>query len=280
MVTPREKRFAKLAVESVILTRYQLNTLIKVENQKQAQGTSLALWETAVLNKMIDAGTAEKLLDDAGDLNVDGALGMDPGQGPRKVGDDRRQGGARAEDAGRGGARPRQVMIDMAAHGRNLLAGRGMTIHACQLRPQSRGEIGLKSADPAKPPAIQPNYLQTGHDLEMMLECAQLSKEIFNQKVFDAHRDGFIFPETSVRTKDEIIDFIRRKAETVYHPVGTCKMGDDERAVVDERLRVRGLEGLRIADASVMPTILSGNTNAACIVIADRCADMILRDRG
>ena len=160
-------------------------------------------------------------------------------------------------------------------HGRNLLPGRGMTIHACYLRPQSRGEIRLKSADPSRPPAIQPNYLQTGHDLDMMLECARLSKEIFNQAAFEAHHTGFIFPEKSVRTKAEQIDFIRRKAETVYHPVGTCKMGNDPMAVVDSDLRVHGIDRLRVVDASIMPTLVSGNTNAPVIMIAEKCADSI-----
>ena len=160
-------------------------------------------------------------------------------------------------------------------HGRNLLPGRGMTIHSCNLRPQSRGEISLKTADPSKPPAIQPNYLQAAHDLEIMLECVDLSKNIFNQEVFAPHLNGFIFPEKSVQTKDQLIDFIRRKAETVYHPVGTCKMGHDPMAVVDSDLKVHGVEGLRVVDASIMPTLVSGNTNAPVIMIAEKCAASI-----
>ncbi|GMR15600.1 MAG: choline dehydrogenase [Gammaproteobacteria bacterium] len=161
-------------------------------------------------------------------------------------------------------------------HGRNLLPGRGMTIHACHLRPESRGAIRLKSADPSKAPAIQPNYLQTSHDLEMMLEGARLSREIFSQKVFDPHRDRFIFPEESVRTKDDMVDFIRRKAETVYHPVGTCKMGNDALSVVDSDLKVHGINRLRVVDASIMPTLVSANTNAPVIMIAEKCAGTIL----
>jgi len=161
-------------------------------------------------------------------------------------------------------------------HGRNLLPGRGMTIHACYLRPQSRGEILLKTADPAKAPAIQPNYLQTDQDLEMMLECARLAKEIFTQTVFRPHWDHFIFPEESVRTRSEQVDFIRRKAETVYHPVGTCKMGRDPLAVVDSELKVRGIDKLRVVDASIMPTLVSGNTNAPAIMIAEKCAAAIV----
>jgi len=161
-------------------------------------------------------------------------------------------------------------------HGRHILPGRGMTIHACPLRPNSRGEIRLQSADPAAPPAMQPNYLQDPRDLDLMLEGARLAKEIFLQPAFDGIRDGFIFPEESVRSRNDQIGFIRRKAETVYHPVGTCKMGQDSMAVVDPELRVRGLENLRVADASIMPELVSGNTNAPSIMIGEKCADLIL----
>lgn len=161
-------------------------------------------------------------------------------------------------------------------HGRNQLDGRGMTIHACSLRPHSRGEIYLKSADPAKPPAIQPNYLQAEHDLDMMLECSRLAKEIFLQDAFKTHMDGFIFPEESVNSRQEQINFIRRKAETIYHPVGSCKMGHDAMAVVDSNLKVHGIEKLRVVDASIMPTLVSGNTNAPVIMIAEKCAASML----
>jgi len=161
-------------------------------------------------------------------------------------------------------------------HGRNILPGRGMTIHACPLRPQSRGELLLKSADPTVAPAIQPNYLQVHHDLELMLEGARLAKAIFSQDAFKPYLDGFIFPEVAVRTREEQIDFIRRKAETVYHPVGTCKMGFDSMAVVDSNLRVHGVENIRVVDASIMPELISGNTNAPVIMIAEKCADAML----
>ena len=154
-----------------------------------------------------------------------------------------------------------------------------MTIHACQLRPRSKGEIRLRSANPSDPTVIQPNYLQDSHDLAMMLECVRLSKEIFMQSVFDPYRDGFIFPEESVKSKEEITDFVRRKAETIYHPVGTCKMGTDPMAVVDTELRVHGVEQLRVVDASIMPKLVSGNTNAPAIMIAEKCAEGMLEER-
>jgi len=163
-------------------------------------------------------------------------------------------------------------------HGRNILPGRGMTIHACPLRPYSRGEIRLKSADPAGAPAMQPNYLEDSRDLELMLEGARLAREIFMQPAFDGLRDGFIFPEETVTSREDRIGFIRRKAETVYHPVGTCKMGADAMAVVDPELKVHGLQNLRVADASIMPELVSGNTNAPTIMIGEKCADLIMRD--
>ena len=162
-------------------------------------------------------------------------------------------------------------------HGRNILPGRGLTIHACPLRPGSRGEIRLKSSDPSQAPALQPNYLQDPRDLELMLEGARLAKEIFMQPGFSSIRTGFIFPEESVRSREQHIDFIRRKAETVYHPVGTCKMGNDTMAVVDSDLKVHGIENLRVVDSSIMPELVSGNTNAPAIMIAEKCAQSILQ---
>ena len=162
-------------------------------------------------------------------------------------------------------------------HGRQILPGRGMTIHACALRPHSRGVIRLGSADPASAPVIQPNYLQDPRDLELMLEGVRLTRKIFMQDAFEDVRDGFIFPEAHTDSEEALIDFIKRKAETIYHPVGTCKMGDDPLAVVDTELRVHGIENLRVVDASIMPELVSGNTNAPSIMIAEKCAASILQ---
>ena len=162
-------------------------------------------------------------------------------------------------------------------HGRHRLAGDGYTLHACFLRPRSRGRIALVSNRAADKPRIEANYLSDaeGFDLKMMVECAKLSREIFAQKAFDAYRGAPIFPARTDLSDAELADFIRAKAETVYHPVGTCRMGSDDASVVDPQLRVRGVDGLRVVDASVMPALIGGNTNAPTIMIAERAADLI-----
>jgi choline dehydrogenase len=157
-------------------------------------------------------------------------------------------------------------------HGRNILPGHGMTIHACALRPESRGELTLRSADPLSAPLLQPNYLQREYDRRLMIECVRLAREIFAQDAFRPYAGDELYPGAATRSETEVLDFIRRKAETIYHPVGTCKMGEDDMAVVDPALRVRGLEALAVVDASVMPTLVSGNTNAPTIMIAEKFA--------
>lgn len=162
-------------------------------------------------------------------------------------------------------------------HGRHRLAGDGYTTHACFLRPRSRGQLGLVSASAGDKPRIQANYLSDpeGFDLRMMLECARLSRELFAQKAFDPYRGAPIFPARNDLSDAELIEFVRAKAESVYHPVGTCRMGDDDASVVDSQLRVRGVEALRVIDASVMPSLIGGNTNAPTIMIAERAADLV-----
>lgn len=168
------------------------------------------------------------------------------------------------------------VPAQLDDHGRNRLPGHGYTLHACCLRPESRGRIGLRSADPRAVPCIHANYLQSGRDLEVMIEAVQLAREIFAARPFDAFRGPELFPGVAVASTATIVDFIRRRAETVYHPAGTCRMGVDDEAVVDPQLRVHGVQALRVVDASVMPTLISGNTNAPTIMIAEKAVDMIL----
>ncbi len=163
-------------------------------------------------------------------------------------------------------------------HGRNRLPGDGFTVHACALRPKSRGRLRLASADPSQPVAIHANYLgdAEGHDLRMMIEGVRLSREIFAQAPFDAYRADEIFPGADVRDERAIEAFVRRKAETIYHPIGTCRMGRDDDAVVDAELRVHGVAGLRVVDASIMPELPGGNTNAPTMMIAERAASLML----
>ncbi len=167
------------------------------------------------------------------------------------------------------------VPAQLDDHGRNRLSGHGYTVHACVLRPLSRGHLSLRSARPDDPPRIFASYLTDPNDLEVMLEGMRWSREILRAPAFSPFRGAEIFPGETVTTRTGLKDVLRRKAETIYHPVGTCRMGADSSAVVDCRLRVRGVEGLRIADASVMPRLIGGNTNAPTIMIAERLADLI-----
>ena len=161
-------------------------------------------------------------------------------------------------------------------HGRNRLPGDGYTLHACPLRPESRGHLALKSTDPRQPIAIHANYLSEASDLELMLDSVRLSREILNQPAFKPFRAHEIFPGNDITQRDGLIDFIRTKSESIYHPVGTCRMGSDADSVVDTELKVRGLDGLRVIDASIMPTLVGGNTNAPTIMIAEKAADLLL----
>jgi choline dehydrogenase len=167
------------------------------------------------------------------------------------------------------------AMID--DHGRNRLPGDGYTLHACFLRPHSRGRISLASNRVSDKPRIEANYLgdPEGFDLKMIVECARISLDLFAQKAFDPYRGAPIYPARTDLSDSELVEFVRARAETVYHPVGTCRMGGDDASVVDPQLRVRGVDALRVVDASVMPTLPSGNTNAPTIMIAERAAELI-----
>ncbi|MGF1455909.1 MAG: choline dehydrogenase [Alphaproteobacteria bacterium] len=161
------------------------------------------------------------------------------------------------------------------SHARIKADRHGFMAHVCQLRPESRGYVRLKSADPAADPLIQPNYLATEEDRRALREGVKILREVFAQKAFDPYRGPEIWPGATVQSDADIDAFIRRTAETIYHPIGTCKMGtdNDAMAVVDNHGRVRGVEGLRVVDASIMPTLVGGNTNAPTIMMAEKIAD-------
>ncbi len=160
-------------------------------------------------------------------------------------------------------------------HGITRMKGSYFGFGPTLVTPESRGEITLRSADPHAAPAIRANYLSTENDMKTLIAGVRLARELAHTKAFDEFR-GDELPEGAGATTDaEIAEFIRRETETLYHPVGTCKMGTDERAVVDARLRVHGIDGLRVIDASIMPRVPAGNTNAPTLMIAEKAADMI-----
>jgi choline dehydrogenase len=146
------------------------------------------------------------------------------------------------------------------------------------ITPESRGTISLRSANPLDAPAIRANYLSTDADMRTMIEGVRLARRIANTRAFDPYRGDEIHPGAGATTDEDIADFLRNEVETLYHPVGTCKMGNGPEAVVDARLRVHGIEALRVVDASVMPVIPAGNTNAPTVMIAEKAADMIRQD--
>jgi choline dehydrogenase len=151
----------------------------------------------------------------------------------------------------------------------------GMTIAVCQLRPESQGSIHVKSANPSAAPAIRPNFISDELDRTTLVSGMKLARQIIENPAMDPYRAYEMTPGVSVQTDEEWLQFARDNGQTVYHPIGTCKMGNDPMSVVDDQLRVHGIAGLRVVDASIMPTLTSGNTNAPVIMIAERAADMI-----
>jgi choline dehydrogenase-like flavoprotein len=164
------------------------------------------------------------------------------------------------------------AMVD--DHGRKRHLGAGFSCHVCLLRPKSRGSVSLASADPMKPPAIDPNFFGDPADLESMVAGYKTTRRLMETPALKALQKKDMFT-ADVRTDDDIRAVLRARVDTVYHPVGTAKMGNDPAAVVDPNLKVHGLEGLRVVDASIMPTLIGGNTNAPTIMIGEKAADMI-----
>jgi choline dehydrogenase-like flavoprotein len=166
-------------------------------------------------------------------------------------------------------------MAMVSDHGRKPRWGTGFSCHVCLLRPESRGSVWLQSADPMQTPAIDPNFLGENADLEAMVAGFKTTKRLLDAPALKALQTSDVFTE-GVETDDDIRKTLRTYVDTVYHPVGTAKMGvNDPMAVVDPKLKVYGLEGLRVVDASIMPTLIGGNTNAPTIMIGEKAADMI-----
>jgi choline dehydrogenase len=154
----------------------------------------------------------------------------------------------------------------------------GFMTSVCQLRPESRGFVRIKSSDPATPPAIQPRYLTARADCDTVVAGLNTMRRVMNQPPTRRYIDEELAPGEACTSDADLLAFARANGTTVYHPTSTCRMGSDPNAVVDERLRVRGFEGLRVIDASIMPTVVSGNTNAAAVMIGEKGADMVLED--
>ncbi|ARM92251.1 glucose-methanol-choline oxidoreductase protein (plasmid) [Rhizobium sp. CIAT894] len=153
--------------------------------------------------------------------------------------------------------------------------GNGCTINLGQIRPRSRGEVTLQSGDFNADARVAPNYFSDPYDLEAITEGTMVAMDIMSKPALSKYLQSRYVPAPSVSTRDDIRAFCQRAAHAALHPSGTCRMGVDEMAVVDPQLRVRGIEGLRVADASVMPTLISGNPNAVCIMIGERAADFL-----
>lgn len=163
----------------------------------------------------------------------------------------------------------------MREHGNHDYKRDGFTIHGCQLRPESRGTVMIANSDPFEPPLIDPNYLATEGDRVTMRDAVKMMRDVAGQNALAPIRGAEVFPGSAVQSDEEIDEFIRAYGETIYHPVGTVAMGIRDTDPLDGELKVRGVDGLRVVDASVMPTLIGGNTNAPTIMIAEKAADMI-----
>ena len=161
-------------------------------------------------------------------------------------------------------------------HGFEEPEGHGFTVLAGLVGTKSVGQLKLQSNDPSTPPLIDFACLSHDDDVRVLLEGVKIGRKFVAESAFDEFRGEEFLPGKDVQSDDELIEYIRNFATTIYHPVGTCKMGNDPLAVVNDRLQVHGIQGLRVADASIMPFIINANTNAPCIMIGEKAADMIL----
>jgi choline dehydrogenase-like flavoprotein len=163
-------------------------------------------------------------------------------------------------------------------HGRTSVWGHGLSCHTCLLRPKSTGEVTLKSSDPFDDPLIDPNFLSHPDDMKVMIAGYKKMMKILHTEPFNKYIQDHVQRPVDLDDDDDIEQAIREEADTVYHPVGTCKMGSDDMSVVNNRLKVHKTQGLRIVDASIMPTLVGGNTNAPTIMIGEKASDIILED--
>jgi len=172
------------------------------------------------------------------------------------------------------------ILFSADSVGQKLHSWPGFLASICQLRPESRGFVRIKSADPGEAPAIQPRYLTAQADRDTVVAGMKLLRRVMSQPAIMRYIDEELAFGQKIQSDDDYLAYVRQRGTTVFHPTSTCRMGSDVTAVVDERLRVHGFQGLRVADASIMPTVVSGNTNAACVMIGEKASDMILADAG
>ncbi len=170
------------------------------------------------------------------------------------------------------------LLFDDCGRDLKLLSQHGYSLHVCVLRPKSRGQLSLKSSNPRDSIKIDFNFLSRIEDQKVLVDGIRVARKILATSAFDEHRDEELHPGSAVTEDEALLQSCKDRLGLVYHPVGTCKMGQDAMSVVDETLAVRGVQGLRVVDASIMPTLVSGNTNAPVIAIAEKAADMILKD--
>jgi choline dehydrogenase-like flavoprotein len=170
--------------------------------------------------------------------------------------------------------------VKLNDHGRdkNIIRSHGYSAHVVLLRPKSRGQVSLYSADPLAAPKIQLNMLSHPDDVKELIAGVKKTRALLSSAVFSEYMADELFPGEGCQSDEAIEEWLRRSANHVYHPVGTCRMGVDDMAVVDPQLRVHGLQNLRVVDASVMPSLIGGNTNAPTYMIAEKAADMILQN--
>jgi choline dehydrogenase len=168
------------------------------------------------------------------------------------------------------------MLTEPSPRGPRISRQSGLTLYAHAMRPESKGHVHITAADARRPPAINFNFLSSPPDAELTVRAVRIARAIMTAPVMTPFQMSEIAPGADRTTDDEILDWVKKAAETTYHPVGTCKMGSDPMAVVDAQLRVHGIAGLRVADASIMPTLTSGNTNAPSIMIGEKAADMVL----
>jgi choline dehydrogenase len=203
-------------------------------------------------------------------------------RGPLTVGAGQVGGFARTEHArdGRADIQFNVMPVSVDKPGDPLHRFSGFTASASQCRPESRGRLVIESADPLAQPRIEPRYLEDPQDRKVIVAGLRMLREIYSQPAFRDLWEAEFLPGEAARSDADLLEFSRTKGGTVFHPVGTCRMGSDPRAVVDPALRVRGVDGLRVADASVMPTLVSANSNAAAIMIGERCAHLVRSGNG